>query len=111
MRVYQELLPHSCLLILTDGDGGAGTAPLARALRWALRYHHRRVWVDCSSVSVLSATVLRLLQRGAELLRQRGGCLVLCHPPESFNEAGAGADGFVIAASLLDAEQVQPPAD
>ncbi|MFD1467781.1 STAS domain-containing protein [Hymenobacter caeli] len=108
MRVYQELLPHSCLLILTDNDGWAGSAPLAKALRWALRHHHRRVWVDCTSVAHLSATVLALLQQGAERLRQRGGCLVLCHPPRSFgdpNDERVPAS-LVVAASLLDAENV-----
>ncbi len=108
MRVYRELLPHSCLLILTDSDGESGPAPLARALCWALRHRYRRVWVDCSSVAVLSTAVLRLLRRGAALLQQRGGCLVLCHPPESFDAPATGEipDGLAVAASLLDAEHV-----
>ncbi len=108
MRVYQEVLPHSCLLIVTDGDGWAGFAPLAKALRKALRHHHRRVWVDCSSVSSLSAAALGLLQQMADRLRERGGCLVLCHPPDSLGGPAAVEvpTGLVIAASLLDAEQV-----
>ena len=108
MRVYQELLPHSCLLILTDNDGWAGAAPLAKALRWALRHHHRRVWVDCSSVAYLSAAVLALLQQGTDRLRQRGGSLVVCHPPKSLGtrETEELPASLVVAASLLDAENV-----
>ncbi len=108
MRVYQEILPHSFLLILTDDDGRAGPAPLARALRAALRRRYRRVWVDCSSVADLSAAVLRLLQQGTDRLRQRGGSLVLCHPPASLRgpAAGGGPAGLCIAESLLDAEMV-----
>ena len=108
MRVYQELLPNSCLLILTDNDGWAGPAPLAKALRWALRHHHRRVWVDCSSVAHLSTAALALLKQGANRLRQRGGSLVLCHPPESFGtrEADGVPTGLRIASTLLDAEDM-----
>lgn len=108
MRVYQETLPNSCLLILTDSDSWAGLAPLARALRWALRQPQRRVWVDCSSLANLSAHALFLLRQGAERLRQRGGCLVLCHPPGSLNEPTTEGPPLVyqVAASLLDAEQL-----
>ncbi len=108
MRVYQEILPHSYLLILTDDDRPAGLLPLSRALRGALRRRYRRVWVDCSSVADLSAAVLRLLQQGAERLRQRGGCLVLCHPPASLRAPTADGvpAGLHIAESLLDAEMV-----
>lgn len=107
MRVYQEVLPNSCLLILTDSDGWAGLAPLARALHWALRQPQLRVWVDCSSLADLSAHALFLLRQGAERLRQRGGCLVLCHPPASLSVPRPEELplGYKVAASLLDAEQ------
>ncbi|MGI4886315.1 MAG: hypothetical protein ACRYFR_15270 [Janthinobacterium lividum] len=108
MRVYQEVLPNSCLLILTDSDSWAGLAPLARALRWAQRQPQRRVWVDCSSLADLSAHALFLLRQGANRLHQRGGCLVLCHPPASLSEPQAEGPppGYQVAASLLDADQV-----
>ena len=108
MRVYQETLPNSCLLILTDSDSWAGLAPLARALRWALHQPQRRVWVDCSSLAHLSTHALFLLRQGAERLHQRGGGLVLCHPPASLSEPMAEDPPIIyrVVASLLDAEQV-----
>lgn len=108
MRVYQETLPNSCLLILTDSDGWAGLAPLARALRRVLHQPQRRVWVDCGSLTNLSAHALFLLRQGADRLHRRGGCLVLCHSPASLSEPTAEDSPMIyrVAASLLDAEQL-----
>jgi ABC-type transporter Mla MlaB component len=104
MRVYRENLPNSCLLILTDSDDHALTVLLlTEALQQACASGKASIWVDCSQVQQLSATVLAVLQHYATWLRQHNITLVVCHPPASL-QVGRSAESLLVVPSLLDAE-------
>jgi anti-anti-sigma regulatory factor len=104
MRVYQENLPNSCLLILTESDDSSLAALLlTEALQLACRSGKSSIWIDCSQVQQLSSTVLAILRHYAAWLQQQHITLVICHPPDSL-QAGRSDRGLLLAPTLLDAE-------
>lgn len=104
MRVYQEDLPNSCLLILTESDDCSLAALLlTEALQLACRSGKDSIWIDCSQVQQLNSTVVAILEHYATWLQQQRIMLVVCHPPASL-EAGRATRSLLLAPSLLDAE-------
>jgi ABC-type transporter Mla MlaB component len=104
MRVYREILPNSCLLILTDSEESALTVLLlSEALQQACASGKASVWVDCSNLQQLSSTVLAVLQQYTTWLQQQNKQLVVCHPPASLQVKPSDAN-LMLAPSLLDAE-------
>lgn len=107
MEVYREILPQSYLLILTDSEPKDLT-PLSYALRLASRSGKSNIWIDCSHVTKMPFSVLRVLVRYYRRLLARNVSLVLCHVSDAAHQQMAKlatADRPPVMPSLLDAEQ------
>ncbi|TGD79794.1 STAS domain-containing protein [Hymenobacter wooponensis] len=76
---------------------------LTEALQQACASGKSSIWVDCSQVQQLSATVLAVLRHYASWLQQQNITLVVCHPPDSL-KVGRSDVSLLVAPSLLDAE-------
>ncbi len=107
MKIYQELLPESYLLILADDPDPTDVARLSYALRRASRSGRPSIWVDCSQLPQLPLASLRVLLRFYQRLRPRHIPLVLCHLDGQAHQRLARLPSDTrppIMASLLDAE-------
>ncbi|QJX45474.1 hypothetical protein HMJ29_00385 [Hymenobacter taeanensis] len=92
------------MLILTESDDSSvAVLLLTEALQLACRSGKASIWIDCSQVQQLSATVVAILRHYAAWLQQQHITLVICHPPESL-KAGRSDRSLLLAPSLLDAE-------
>ena len=107
MEVYREILPQSYLLILTDSEPQDLT-PLSYALRLASRSGKENIWVDCSHITKMPFSALRVLVRYYRRLLARNVSLVLCHVGDAAHQQMAKlptAQRPPVVPSLLDAEQ------